>query len=120
MCYLQIEKSLVENAIITRKKTISIGFPPNQRLKNYTMTEQELLAVVFAIEKFCSYFLGTGVIVHTEHFALINLMENKDSKQRLIRWVLLLQEFNFEVRDRKGNENQVADHFSRLEDEYMR
>ena len=47
-------------------------------------------------------------------------MAKKDAKPRLIRWVLLLQEFDFEVLDRKGTENQVADHLSRLEDEAMR
>ena len=89
----------------------------NEAQKNYTVTEQELIAVVFAFEKFCSYFLGTRVIVHTDHFALRYLMAKKDAKTRLIRWVLLLQEFDFEVIDRKGTENQVADHLSRLEDE---
>ena len=81
------------------------------------MTEQEILAVVFAFEKFFSYFLGTRVIVHTDHSALRYLMAKKDAKPRLIRWVLLLQEFDIEVMDRKGTGNQVADHLSRLEDE---
>ena len=84
------------------------------------MTEQELLAVVFAFEKFLSYLLGTRVIVHTDHSALRYLMAKKDAKTRLIRWVLLLQEFDFEVLDRKETENQVADHLSHLEDEAMR
>ena len=84
------------------------------------MTEQELLAVVFAFEKFRSYLQGTRVIVHTDHSALRYLMENKDAKPRLIRWVLLLHKFDFELRDRKGTKNQVADHLSRLEDEAMR
>ena len=73
----------------------------NEAQKNYTVTEQELLAVVFAFEKFLSY-LRTRVIVHTNNSALIYLMAKKDVKPRLIRWVLLLQKFDFEVRDKKG------------------
>ena len=65
------------------------------------MTKQEILAVVFAFEKFCLYFLGTRVIVHTDHSPLRYLMAKKDAKSRLIRWVLLLQEFDFEVKDKK-------------------
>ena len=89
----------------------------NEAQMNYTMTEQELLAVVFAFEKFRSYLLGTRVIVHTNYSALRYLMVKKDATSRFIRWVLVLQEFDFEVIDRKGTENQVADHLSRLEDE---
>ena len=66
------------------------------------MTEQELLAVVFAFKKFRSYLLGTRVIVHTDRSALKYLMAKNDIKPRLIRWVLLLQKFDFEVKDRKG------------------
>ena len=84
----------------------------NEAQKNYTVTEQELLAVVIAFEKNRSYLLGTRVIVHTNHSTLRYLMAKKDAKPRLICWVLLLQEFDFEVRDRKGTENQVADHLS--------
>lgn len=73
--------------------------------KNYTMTEQELLALVFAFENFCSYLLGAKVIVHTNHVALKYLMVKKDVKSRLIGWVILLQEFNFDVIDRKESEN---------------
>ena len=66
------------------------------------MTEQELLALVFSLEKFFSYLIGTGVIVHTDHSSLRYLMAKKDAELRLIHWVLLLQEFDFEVKDRKG------------------
>nr|XP_009803806.1 PREDICTED: uncharacterized protein LOC104249128 [Nicotiana sylvestris] len=80
---------------------------------NYIVTEKEMLAVVFAFDKFRSYLIGSKVIVYTDHAALRCLIE-KDSKPCLIRWVLLLQEFDLEIRDRKGIENQVADHLSRL------
>ncbi|KAJ9556024.1 hypothetical protein OSB04_010638 [Centaurea solstitialis] len=82
---------------------------------NYTTTEKELLAVVFAFEKFRSYLMGTKVIIHTDHAAIKYLISKKDAKPRLIRWILLLQEFDLEIIDRKGINNQVADHLSRLE-----
>ncbi|XP_044511506.1 uncharacterized protein LOC123229651 [Mangifera indica] len=82
--------------------------------RNYSTTEKELLAVVFALEKFRSYLLGTKVIVYSDHAALKYLLSKRESKPRLIRWILLLQEFDLEIRDRKGAENSVADHLSRL------
>ncbi|GJS00854.1 reverse transcriptase domain-containing protein [Tanacetum coccineum] len=57
-------------------------------------------------------------IVYTDHFALKYLFAKKDAKERLLRWVLLLQEFNFKVIDTKGAENYAADHLSRLENPY--
>ena len=66
-------------------------------------------------EKFRSYFKSTRVILHTNNSTLRYLMAKKDEESRLIHWVILLQEFEFEVKDRKDCENQVSDHLSRLE-----
>ena len=81
---------------------------------NYTTIEKELLAVVFALDKFLSYLMGTSIVVFTDHAALKYLLSKKDAKARLIRWILLLQEFNIQIKDKKGVENVVADHLSRL------
>nr|GEU60467.1 reverse transcriptase domain-containing protein [Tanacetum cinerariifolium] len=74
-----------------------------------------MLAVVYAVEKLRSYLIMNKSIVYTDHSALKYLFAKKDSKARLLRWVLLLQEFTFKVIDTKGAENLVADHLSRLE-----
>nr|GEW00646.1 reverse transcriptase domain-containing protein [Tanacetum cinerariifolium] len=85
---------------------------------NYTTTEKEMLAVVYAFEKFRSHLIMNKCIVHTDHSVLKYLFAKKDAKVRLLRWVLLLQEFDFDVLDTKRAENLTADHLSRLENPY--
>nr|GEX27729.1 reverse transcriptase domain-containing protein [Tanacetum cinerariifolium] len=81
---------------------------------NYTTTEKEMLAVVYAFEKFRSYLVMNKSIVYTDHSALKYLFAKNDAKARLLRWILLLQEFDFKVIDTKGAENYATDHLSRL------
>ncbi|GJU44107.1 reverse transcriptase domain-containing protein [Tanacetum coccineum] len=85
---------------------------------HYTTTEKEMLAVVYAFEKFRSYLILNKSIVYTDHSALKYLFAKKDSKARLLWWVLLLQEFKFKVIDIKGAKNLAADHLFRLENPY--
>ncbi|GJT01629.1 reverse transcriptase domain-containing protein [Tanacetum coccineum] len=90
----------------------------NEAESHYTTTEKEMLDVMYAFEKFRSYLILNKSIVYTVHSALKYLFAKKDSKARLLRWVLLLQEFKFKVIDTKGAENLAADHLSRLENPY--
>jgi len=86
----------------------------NDAQLNYLVTEKEFLAVIFALEKFRAYLIGSHVIVYTDHSALKHLLSKKDAKPRLVRWILLVQEFDCEFRDKKGSENLVAAHLSRI------
>ncbi|KAL6315875.1 hypothetical protein AAG906_012211 [Vitis piasezkii] len=86
----------------------------NEAQRNYITTEKELLVVGFALDKFRAYLVGSSIVVFIYHSALKYLLTKQDAKARLIRWILLLQEFNLQIKDKKGVENVVADHLSRL------
>lgn len=58
---------------------------------NYSMTEKELLVVVFMLDKFCPYLVGAHITVYTDHTAIRYILSKKDAKLRLLRWILLLQ-----------------------------
>ncbi|GJX85780.1 reverse transcriptase domain-containing protein [Tanacetum coccineum] len=75
----------------------------NPAQQKYTITKKELMAVVFAFDKFRSYLILSKTIVHTDHSALKHLFKKQDAKPRFIRWILLLQEFDIEIKDKKGN-----------------
>ncbi|XP_070043302.1 uncharacterized protein [Nicotiana tomentosiformis] len=121
---IMCDASDVEVGVVLRQHINKIFHPVyyasktmNDAQVNYTVTEKELILIVFAMEKFRPYLTDTKVIIHTDHAVLRYLMSKKDSKVRLMRWVLLLQEFDLEIQDHKGSENQVTDHLSRLEEE---
>ena len=84
----------------------------NEAQRNYTTTEKELLVVVYALDKFRAYLVGSDIIIFTDHSAVKYLLTKKNDRARLIRWVLLLQEFNLQIKDKKGVENVIADHLS--------
>jgi len=82
--------------------------------KNYTTTEKEFLAVVYAINKFKHYIIGYQVFFHTNHTAIRYLMNKPIVSGRIIRWLLLLQEFNVTIVDKPNKANVVADFLSRI------
>ncbi|GJW61557.1 reverse transcriptase domain-containing protein [Tanacetum coccineum] len=86
---------------------------------HYTTTEKELLAVVYAFEKFWPYLVLSKTIVYTDHSALKYLLAKQDAKPRLLWWILLLQEFDVIIRDKKGAENLAASHLSRSENPHQ-
>nr|GFC85903.1 reverse transcriptase domain-containing protein [Tanacetum cinerariifolium] len=86
---------------------------------HYTTTEKEMLAVVYAFKKFRPYLVLSKSIVNTDHSALKYLLNKQDAKPRFLRWVLLLQEFDITILDKKGSENLAADHLSRLENPHQ-
>ncbi|GJY85999.1 reverse transcriptase domain-containing protein [Tanacetum coccineum] len=87
----------------------------NSAQQNYTVIEKELLVVVFAFDKFRSYLVLSKTVVFTDHAAIKYQFSKQDAKPRLIRWILLLQEFDIKIKNKKGVENVAADHLSRLE-----
>jgi hypothetical protein len=81
---------------------------------NYTVTEREFLAVVYAINKFRHYVTGYPTFIHTDHTKIKYLMNKPITNARVTRWLLLLQEFDITIVDRLGKENVVVDFLSRL------
>ncbi|GKA36835.1 reverse transcriptase domain-containing protein [Tanacetum coccineum] len=85
----------------------------NDAQAQYITTEKELLPVVFSFDKFCPYLILSKIVVYTDHSALKYFFSKHDAKLRLIRWVLLLQGYNIEIKDKKGAKNLTVGHLSR-------
>nr|GEX37079.1 DNA-directed DNA polymerase [Tanacetum cinerariifolium] len=82
---------------------------------HYTTTKKEMLAIVYAFEKFWPYLVLSRSIMYTDHSALKYLLNKQDVKLRLLRWVLFLPEFDITILYKKGSENLAAYHLSILE-----
>nr|GEW32108.1 reverse transcriptase domain-containing protein [Tanacetum cinerariifolium] len=89
----------------------------NVAQQNCTITEKELMALVFAFDKFWSYLTLPKTIILTDHSALRHLFKKQDAKPRLIRCILLLQEFDIKIKEIKGIENVADDHLSQIKND---
>ena len=87
----------------------------NSAEKNYSTIEKELLAIKDSVARFRPYLYGQKFIVECDHNPLVWLAKIKEPNSRLVRWKLKLEEFNFQIVYKKGNENYVADALSRIE-----
>ena len=76
----------------------------NDAQMNYTTTEKEFLAVAFALDKFRSYLIGSPIVIYTDYLALKYLLPKQDAKSRLLRWILLLQEFDIVIKEKRSGE----------------
>ncbi|GKC38728.1 reverse transcriptase domain-containing protein [Tanacetum coccineum] len=118
---LEVDKAKIDGKLTCAPVIVS----PNWNLPFELMCDASDFAVgavlgqkdVFAFDKFKSYRILSKTIVHTDHSAFKHLFKKQDAKPCLILWILLLQEFNIEIEDKKGTKNVGADHLSRIEND---
>ena len=87
--------------------------------RNYTTTERECLPIIYACKNFRHYLLGYDVVFHTDHDAIKYLVNKPDLSRRIARWVMLLQEFQYQIKVKPGSGNKNVDYLSRLEEGEM-
>ena len=92
---LGLQQNKVFHAIYYASKVL------NDAQLNYATIEKEMLIIVYALEKFGSYLLGSRVIIFTDHAAIKYLLTKTDLEPRLITWVLLIQEFDIVIKDKQ-------------------
>jgi hypothetical protein len=85
--------------------------------KNYTMTESKCLPIIYACKKFRNYLLGHDVVFHTDHDAIKHLVNKANLSKMIARWVMLLQEFQYQIVMKPGIRNKNVDYLSRLEED---
>ncbi len=88
----------------------------NKHQLNYSTIEKEALALLLALQHF-EVYLGSSnlpVIVFTDHNPLVFLSRMYNQNQRLMRWALVLQNYNVEIKHKKGVDNVLADALSRV------
>jgi len=85
----------------------------NSAQKNYTTTERECLAVVWAVEHFAQYLEQSSVVIQTDHAALKQLLTTKRPTGRIARWLYRLSPFNYTIENRPGRQHGNADALSR-------
>ncbi|GJS64205.1 reverse transcriptase domain-containing protein [Tanacetum coccineum] len=109
---------LNSNRIIPNSQIpISLGHDSEE--KYFPDKNIQIVFSLYAFEKFRSYLVMSKSIVYTDHSAIKYLFAKKDAKARLMRWILLLQEFDIDVRDKKGAENLAAESSSRTENSHQ-
>ena len=87
----------------------------NKAKRNYSTIEREALGMFFALQKYWHYLLANPFIFYTDHQALKYLVNKPLNLGRICRWLLLFQEFKFEVIVRLGKLNVRPDHLSRID-----